>query len=461
MTGRSEADAPLVALDGARARGELPPGAHLLLALSGGCDSASLLHALHHLGAWRLSAAVVDHGLHPTSAQRAARAAAHAHELGVPTVVLRAGIMGETSRDGPEASARAARYRALRAHAAAIDAIYIVTAHTADDQAETVLMRLAEGTGLRGVAGIPHAAAGLRRPWLGVTRAAVRAYASSHGVPVVEDPTNEDRRFLRNALRHAVLPAMDGVFAAGWTARASRSVRHARGAVELLDHLLRDASHLIRRRGEQIELPREGLQPLTSAARAALVDRALASALGGGRRRRRHVDALIGLAPGEVWTLPGGWVGRATRDAIVLEPSAPLPEPSPSLSVPGPGLFEWSGWRFEVVRGHGGDDSSSVALDIARAPFPWVVRCGRDGERMRPRAAPGSKRLRRLWAEAGWPVRWRRVLPVIESAGRPIWAAGLRAAEHVRVELDAPAWRLRVVAPTNAPRAALPRHRAR
>lgn len=190
----------------------------VLAAISGGPDSMGLLRALHALkigGAGRLVAAHFNHGT------RGAEAAADealvlrtCRELQVTCELGRAaeGAFDRTP-DGFEQAARTARYRFLEETAARLGARYIVTGHTADDQAETILHRILRGTGLAGLAGIPATRAispltTIVRPLLGVRRAEVLAYLAEIGQPFREDTTNADPRFTRNRLRHELLPML-------------------------------------------------------------------------------------------------------------------------------------------------------------------------------------------------------------------------------------------------------------
>ncbi|MEN6451126.1 MAG: tRNA lysidine(34) synthetase TilS, partial [Thermoguttaceae bacterium] len=189
----------------------------VVVAVSGGCDSVALLRAMVALktgGAGRLIAAHLNHQLRPD---------AHADErfvvelcgrLGVPCDVGRVDV-GASARggEGVEAAARRARYRFLEETAGRRGARFVATAHTADDQAETVLHRIIRGTGLRGLAGMsrtrPLGHATLIRPLLGVRHAELLAYLESLGQPFREDSSNLDLHFTRNKIRRALLPRLE------------------------------------------------------------------------------------------------------------------------------------------------------------------------------------------------------------------------------------------------------------
>jgi tRNA(Ile)-lysidine synthase len=201
----------------------------VVVALSGGGDSVALLHLLiEALGGSRLSVAIVDHGLRAGSAADAEHARAIANELGVAATVLTL-----CNVKPAQAEARRARYAALCDHARRIGGTAIVTGHTLDDQAETVLMRAAAGSPWRGLAGMAPAAPAplwpegrgivLARPLLGARRSGLRAYLEKRGASWIEDPANENFAFERVRIRRriAMLEA-EGVRSERWAAIATR-----------------------------------------------------------------------------------------------------------------------------------------------------------------------------------------------------------------------------------------------
>ncbi|MEM9233110.1 MAG: tRNA lysidine(34) synthetase TilS, partial [Pseudomonadota bacterium] len=184
----------------------------MAVALSGGADSFALLHALHTDGV-PVVALTVDHGLRPEAAEEAARVAAWCSDRGIAHKTL---VWAEKPEGNLQANARTARYRLLCEACNRLGIENLVTGHTADDQAETVFMRLRRGSG-RGLAGMPEkrliaGGAGepvtLHRPLLGVRRAETQAYAKAHSLPVSHDPSNEDDRFERVRVR-ALLAALE------------------------------------------------------------------------------------------------------------------------------------------------------------------------------------------------------------------------------------------------------------
>ena len=208
------------------------------VAYSGGLDSHCLLHALASLRAvapLRLQAVHVDHALQAASAGWARHCLGTCAALDVPCRVERIEVR-PLRGEGVEAAAREARYAVLMRHVPR--AGVLVTGHQQDDQAETVLLQLLRGAGLRGLAGMPGLAVfgdgHIARPLLGFSRAALHAYALAQGLPWIEDPSNQETGYRRNLLRQQFIPGLQQYWPQMQAALA-RSAAHAAEAAELLD----------------------------------------------------------------------------------------------------------------------------------------------------------------------------------------------------------------------------------
>jgi tRNA(Ile)-lysidine synthase len=238
----------------------------VLVACSGGADSVALAAALafeaRDAGA-RIGGVTVDHGLQPGSAERAERTAALLRELGLDPVVLLPVSVGADG--GPEGAARSARYAAL-AGAADEHGARIALGHTLDDQAETVLLGLGRGSGPRSVAGMVEDRPPYWRPFLGVRRETTRRACADQGLPVWDDPWNDDPAYTRVRLRTEVLPLLEQVLGGGVAAALARTAVLLREDLDALDDLA--AGHLARLAGEAgVGLPARELAELPAAVR--------------------------------------------------------------------------------------------------------------------------------------------------------------------------------------------------
>ena len=215
----------------------------VLAALSGGADSVALAAAVA-FEATRLGltavAVTVDHGLQEGSADAAAGAASLARGLGLETRVVRVAVSGN---GGPEAAAREARYAALAGEAAALGAHAVLLAHTLDDQAETVLLGLARGSGaasLQGMAPVSELARGIAlvRPLLDVRRATTRAACAAEHLEFWDDPHNADPRFARVRVRRNVLPVLETELGPGIAVALARTAAQLREDAEAFDEMI-------------------------------------------------------------------------------------------------------------------------------------------------------------------------------------------------------------------------------
>ena len=229
------------------ALGGLRPGA-VVVALSGGADSLALAAATAFeapkLG-MTLVSVTVDHALQPGTAEVAEAAARQAEALGFDARVTRVEVTGD---GGPEAAARAARYRALADAAASADAVAVLLGHTLDDQAESVLLGLARGSGAGSLQGMAAASDlegfALLRPLLGVHRATTRAACDAQGLDPWDDPHNDDPRFARVRVRRTVLPTLEAELGPGVAealARTAEQLREDAAAfAEMIDETIED-----------------------------------------------------------------------------------------------------------------------------------------------------------------------------------------------------------------------------
>jgi tRNA(Ile)-lysidine synthase len=398
----------------------------LVVALSGGADSGCLLAALADAGQPRfrglpVRAVHVDHGLQNAAAQFLTVCLSACRRLEVPLTVLEV-CVDVSSGVSVEAAARDARYAALRVNLAAGECL--LTAHHADDQAETLLLQLLRGTGLKGLSAMPPCRAWAGgwhvRPLLEVSRRELRAFGSAACVEALEDPMNVDPRFDRAYLRAALWPAIEGRWP-GAVRALSRTARHVAEAQSLLE---RSIGPQVARLRDGPALSLAGLRSSSRAVRAgvlrhwieergappppaARLEEALRQALTAGD------DQL----PAIVW---GEHALRRYRDRLFVTAAR-----SPRLAVEhawaldrtvlplgdGLGFLEWSERR-------GG-------LDAARLPGPLIVRGRRGGERIRPSRHAGTRSLKHLCQARGVLPWMRDALPLVFAGEHLIAVADL------------------------------------
>ena len=217
----------------------LAEGALLLVGLSGGADSLALAAATAFeapRSGFRAGAVIVDHGLQEGSADVAARAAEQATALGLdPVIVERVAVDAQSS--GPEGAARQARHAAFDRARAATGAQRILLAHTMDDQAETVLLGLARGSGPSSLHGMAQDTGTLLRPFLGLRRESTRAFCADSGLTPWDDPHNDDPAYARVRVRTAVLPVLERELGPGIAEALARTAEQLREDDEALDGL--------------------------------------------------------------------------------------------------------------------------------------------------------------------------------------------------------------------------------
>ena len=301
-----------------------PPGRPLVLvACSGGPDSLALAAGLAFVAprhGWAAGAVIVDHDLQPGSDRVAARAAEQCTDLGLaPVEVARAEIGTYRDQGGPEAVARTARYAAIEDVAARRGAVAVLLGHTLDDQAETVLLALARGSGTRSLAGMASVRGLLRRPLLGVRRAVLQEACEAQGLTAWQDPTNDVGGNRRADVRHRLLPELVDVLGPGVTSSLARTADLLREDAVVLDGL---AAELLGR----ATVPRADLDPASGPALDVLPLAEAAPAL----RRRALRSALV------EWGSPAGSLAAThvlAVEALVTAWSGQGPVQVPGITV--------------------------------------------------------------------------------------------------------------------------------
>jgi tRNA(Ile)-lysidine synthase len=411
----------------------LAGGETVLVAVSGGADSVALLATLIELApAWRLTLHVlhVDHALRADSIRDADFVRALGARLGVPVDVERVQV-------GPgslEAAARTARYAALETWAGRLGAARIAVGHTADDQAETVLMRVLGGSGVRGLAAIPPVRGRIIRPLIDVRRSAVREALTAAGLEWVEDPSNRDPKFLRNRIRHELLPLLAASYHADVVPALADVARLARETVDALERTATgELARLAAVEADALTLSRAALAALPAPVAAEMLRQAAARF---GSRAPLRAWAHRGLqrvlateAPRRPFKLGGVTVEVSGDRLRVGARRAPVLAPR-VLAVPGRVELPEIGCALEARRLPAAGYTiprtpDRVAFDAAGVAPTLTIRRRRRGDRFDAFGA-GERRLKSFLIDAKVP-RWERDrLPLVELDGRILWVAGLR-----------------------------------
>ena len=420
-------------------------GERVVLAVSGGPDSLALLHAMVHIAPERdltLHVAHLDHRLRPDSADDASFVRAQAEALGLAVTLGTADDTAAPKGKSPEEAARERRYRFLNEVARATGSARIATAHTLDDQAETVLMRVLVGAGRRGLSGIPPKRWYVIRPLIDVRRAEIEAFCSALGLEPRIDPTNADPAFLRNALRNDVLPSL----------RRAVNDRLPESLARLSD-IVRDEDYFLDRAASAAALPEEtdsGARLSIDRLRAvdpALQRRAirlLARVLGPGIDHA-HTEAVRKLAlegsTGDELHLSGGLKARLEYGFLVVGRTSSLePPPSPvELAVPGEtDLLPWGiamrSWITVEPPASLPDGSAECVLDVDRVTLPLRVRPWQTGDRFRPLGMKQEKKVGDFFTDEKVPKAERAGIALVEDgAGTICWIVGHRIDDRVKV----------------------------
>lgn len=394
-------------------------GAAVLCAVSGGLDSMCLLHLLSTWGRERgltVTAAHFNHQLRGADSDRdEAFVRDWCAERGISFACDRGDVRALAAEEGLslEEAARKARYAFLEQQRQALGCGWILTAHHADDNAETMLLNLIRGTGAKGLSGIPAVRGCIARPFLQETRETLAAYAADYGIPHVEDASNEEDIFARNVLRHRVLPVLREL--------NPRAVEHMTCAAELLardDEALDGmAQQLLERsctaRDDALQLDVQKSLTAETAVRSRAVHAALERMAG--RRKdlsAAHVEAVCDLlqgAEGREVSLPYGLTARRERTAIVICRSGQLPQET-AVSVGE--TVRFGPWRV-TLSADSGDWAINLLPEAEVSVTPWQRE-----DRMTLPGSRGARSLKRLCAERGMTPAVRDALPVLRVNGR-------------------------------------------
>ena len=410
------------ALDFCRAHHMLPPpGGVMLCAVSGGRDSMALLHFLKTASlreGFALRAAHYNHHLRPTAGRDENLVRQYCRQRGIPLICGGGDVAAWARRQGAslEDAARTLRYRFLEETADAVGAQRIATAHHVQDNAETVLLHLLRGSGLRGLGGIPPVRGRIVRPFLATDRRDIEDYVARQGIPYAEDETNADTAYARNRLRREILPLLEEA-SPGCTGRIA-------GAAALLReeeaHLSAECDALLPEETEEGVVLSAVLLGRQDAAMGRRLVREAARRLGG-TLTARQTEAVLALGSGGILDLPGGLQAFRQPHRLTLRR---LPPPAGPLALRR-GEQAWNGGAVRVEETADWEHlPPGCALAAEKVQPPLTIAPWDGGGRLR--IENGSRTVKRLFADRRIPPQRREEHPALyDGAGRLLAVLGV------------------------------------
>ena len=425
----------------------LAPG-RALVAVSGGPDSVVLLHLLHQtrkLHGLELVVAHFDHGIHPDSRLVAAGVRELAAQFGLSTEVGE----GRLGAAAGETAARSARWAWLEQTRIRLGAELILTAHHADDQVETVLMRVLRGSGPAGLAGMAARGSLVVRPLLTFRRSELLAYLQSEGLDAWTDPANGDPRHLRAWLRTELLPNLRARLTEvdGALLRLGRQAARDRGAWGAVLELLPGLDFRLEDDGFSVAAG------VLSGYDSALAESVLVAAgrQAGCRLGRRAAARVLGLGArgvsGTSVPITEGWSAEMAFGRLLISRRAAA-QTGTAWTLQGPaGEGRWGRWRLRWSREPAPAAQRRDGLVAWFVPGPLEVRQWRPGERIRPLGGTGRRLLVRCFQDARVPRSRRGEWPVLAGPDGVLWLPGVSRSdaalpaagmEAVRVDAEHP-----------------------
>ncbi len=433
--------------------GMLQPEDRVVVGVSGGADSMALLYVLAELRPeLRLSLFVahLDHGLRAEGPAEEAFVREASRHLGLPFVTRKGGVREkqEQQRLTLQEAAREVRYSFLMETAGLYQATKIAVGHTADDQAESILMHLLRGSGTRGLGGIPPVRNRvIVRPLLESWRGEVESFLRERKIGFLTDPSNRSLHFLRNRIRHELLPILRQ-----YNSRLPRTLVQMgeilRGEEDFWENLVKEKfPGWVKSRNENsitLDIPSLKVQPAALRLRSLRhgAEEILGNLRGVGLAHILAMDQLLSHPePNQCLHLPQGlFLTKAYGDLTFARSREEIF--SFEVPVTGPG-----GWKipeigremkFEILSSLPavmGEESSKVALlDYDQVGFPLIIRSFRAGDRLQPLGMEGEKKVKDLFIDGKIPASQRKRIPLLFHKERLLWVPGLRLDHRFRVQ---------------------------
>jgi tRNA(Ile)-lysidine synthase len=429
----------------------IEPGETVIVAVSGGADSVALLHALWQLKAELAIEIIVAHLNHGIRGVEADQDQEFVEELcgrlGIRLVVEKANVpaLAAEMRVGIEEAARKVRYEFLQRVAKENDAGKIATAHTADDQVETVLLNIIRGCGLDGLSGMPSVRENIIRPLINIYRAEVESYLNENGLAWQIDTSNLSLDYTRNRVRHRLIPFLEEEFNP-----------NVKKAVLSLSRLAKDESE-----AAQIEAERAFLAVVKAKGLECVVFEASAAKTLPRATLRRCLRMAIETVKGDLldveyeqveriieWlgagrdftlTLPSGKVYAAFADdelSIFRKTEISRVDFEHRIAVPGRTEIPELGLAIVTEFVHPGrrpENRFQAVMDASKLTGGLTVRPWRDGDRITPLGMKGQKKLQDMFVDLKIPQAERSRIPVITNEEKIVWVAGAAVSERVKI----------------------------
>jgi len=436
-----------------KAHGLFAPGDKVVVAFSGGADSMALVDILAKLPDFPLQVVIahLNHCLRGDESEGDelfVRGVAEKYAL--PLVISRVDIATAAAEQGLslEEAGRNARRSFFLEIAEKQAAVAVVLGHHRDDQAETVLMRLVRGTAGSGLIGMQPSTAGniFRRPLLCLNRAEIEGYLRKGSLQWREDSSNGDIKFFRNRIRHELLPLLKK-YNPEVTESLNRIAQAFAADEELLDAVVeRVYSRIVATLPDEIRIDLEMLRHELPALRKRLYRKVLFVLRGDLKRiSSQHLADIDRLATGNKGSgkisLPSGVLGIRKYDSMIL---TTVPEEAVGdkweLSIDSCGSYQLEHERTLLVEkvasspeGWLDAGKDTIFLDLHQFPFPWIIRCFREGDRFTPFGMRGTKKLKDLFIDKKIPLESRKKVPIFLSEGEIFWIGGVQMAEKARI----------------------------
>jgi tRNA(Ile)-lysidine synthase len=425
----------------------LSPGDRVIVAVSGGPDSVCLLRALLSLApeyGLTLHVAHLDHRFRGSeSAAEAAFVAALAKKLGIPATIEDRNVPAYCAERGlsAQAGAREVRYRFLQETAGAAGAQRIALGHTANDQAETLLMRLIRGAGVTGLSAISPVRESIIRPLIDITRAEVLAYLDEIDQDFVTDPSNLKPVYTRNRVRQEVLPVLERLNPRIVEALAS-AADVLRDEDEAMNSTLGPViDRVLRQDGEAVRIDRSAFNGLLPALRRRVLRKAFACCSTDGALELSWPQAEEALAfmaeaqTGRTMELPGGLALTREYDSLVIGPRPSEPAFCVQLAVPGMTDIPAVSLTVEIevrespspVAGEQGNYLWQAQFDYDKMALPLYLRNRRPGDWSCPAGMNGMrKKLQDYFVDEKVPRSGRAYVPLLATELDLVWIIGMR-----------------------------------